>query len=101
MAARSHGLKPLRIATLFYARRLVRKSAKAATRLMPKKATGSNIIFWIVIGFLFAPLAVLIIYSFNKSRSGEWTGFSFIWYQKLFLGSPDHWKAFQNSIQIA
>ena len=68
---------------------------------MPKKATGSNIIFWIVIGFLFAPLAVLIIYSFNKSRSGEWTGFSFIWYQKLFLGSPDLWKAFQNSILIA
>jgi len=101
MAARNHGLKPLRIATLFYARRLVRKSAKTAAKLMPKKVTGSNIIFWIVIGFLFAPLAVLIIYSFNKSRSGEWAGFSFIWYQKLFLGSPDLWKAFQNSVTIA
>ena len=101
MAIRSHGLKPLRIAALFYARRLVRKSAKTAAKLMPRKAKGSNIIFWIVIGFLFAPLAVLIIYSFNKSRSGEWTGFSFIWYQKLFLGSPDLWKAFQNSILIA
>lgn len=101
MAARIHGLKPFRIATLFYARRLVRKSAKAAAKLMPKKATGSSIIFWIVIAFLFMPLFVLILYSFNKSRSGEWTGFSFIWYQKLFLDSPDLWRAFRNSILIA
>ncbi|HWP68286.1 MAG TPA: ABC transporter permease [Rectinemataceae bacterium] len=101
MAARIHGLKPFRIATLFYARRIVRKSAKAAAKLMPKKTTGSSIIFWIVIAFLFMPLFVLILYSFNKSRSGEWTGFSFIWYQKLFLDSPDLWRAFRNSILVA
>ena len=101
MAARIHGLKPFRIATLFHARRLVRKSARAAAKLMPKKATGSSIIYWIVIAFLFMPLAVLILYSFNKSRSGEWTGFSFVWYQKLFLGSPDLWRAFRNSVLIA
>jgi len=47
------------------------------------------------------PLVVLIAYSFNKSRSGEWTGFSFVWYQKLFMDSPDLWKAFQNSAIIA
>ncbi|HWR11392.1 MAG TPA: ABC transporter permease [Rectinemataceae bacterium] len=68
---------------------------------MPKKAVGSNIIYWIVIGFLFMPLVVLIVYSFNKSRSGEWTGFSFVWYQKLFFDSPDLWKAFQNSVIVA
>jgi len=101
MAARIHGLKPFRIATLFYARRLVRKSARAAAKLIPKKTTGSSIIFWLVIGFLFLPLFVLILYSFNKSRSGEWTGFSFIWYQKLFLDSPDLWRAFRNSVLIA
>jgi len=101
MADRIHGLKPLRVATLFYARRLVRKSAKAASRLVPRKAVGSSIIFWIVIAFLFAPLAVLILYSFNRSRSGQWTGFSFIWYQKLFLDSPDLWKAFRSSVLIA
>jgi len=101
MADRIHGLKPLRVATLFYARRLVRKSAKAASRLVPRKAVGSSIIFWIVIAFLFAPLAVLILYSFNRSRSGQWTGFSFIWYQKLFLDSPDLWKAFRSSVFIA
>ena len=101
MADRIHGLKPLRVATLFYARRLVRKSAKVASRLVPRKAVGSSIIFWIVIAFLFAPLAVLILYSFNRSRSGQWTGFSFIWYQKLFLDSPDLWKAFRSSVFIA
>lgn len=101
MAARIHGLKPLRIAALFYARRLVRKSAKAASRLLPRKAKVSGVIFWIVIGFLFMPLAVLILYSFNSSRSGDWTGFSFVWYQKLFLDSPDLWRAFRNSAIIA
>ncbi len=101
MAARVHKFGPLRIAALFHARRIVRKGAKAAIGLVPKKALGSNIIYWLVIGFLFMPLVVLIAYSFNKSRSGEWTGFSFVWYQKLFMDSPDLWKAFQNSVIIA
>ena len=101
MASRIHGLKPIRIAALYHARRIVRKGARAAARLLPKKAKGSNIIYWLVIAFLFAPLFVLLLFSFNESRSGEWTGFSFVWYQKLFIGSPDLWKAFRNSILIA
>ncbi|MGB4585478.1 MAG: ABC transporter permease [Rectinemataceae bacterium] len=101
MKSRNHGFKPIRIAALFHARRIVRKGAKAAAKLLPKKAKGSNIIYWLVIAFLFAPLFVLLLFSFNESRSGEWTGFSFVWYQKLFMGSPDLWKAFQNSIIIA
>jgi spermidine/putrescine transport system permease protein len=44
---------------------------------------------------------VLILYSFNSARSMHWEGFSLIWYEKLFLGSRDLWKAFQNSIVIA
>lgn len=35
--------------------------------------------------FLYAPIAVLIIFSFNKSRIfGVWTGFSLDWYAALF-----------------
>lgn len=35
--------------------------------------------------FLYAPIAVLIIFSFNESKtSGNWTGFSLKWYQALF-----------------
>ncbi len=35
--------------------------------------------------FLYAPIVVLIIFSFNASKSrGKWGGFSLDWYQKLF-----------------
>ena len=35
--------------------------------------------------FLYAPIAVLIVFSFNESRNpGVWTGFSLQWYQELF-----------------
>lgn len=101
MASRRHGFRPYRIAALFHARRLLRKSARAAARLLPKKWSASNLVFWLVIGFLFMPLFVLVVYSFNSSRSGDWTGFSFVWYEKLFVGSPDLWKAFSNSLVIA
>jgi len=101
MNVRGHGLKALRIAALFNARRIMRRGARAASRLVPRKSTASNFIFWMVIAFLFAPLVVLIVYSFNGSRSGEWAGFSFMWYEKLFMGSPDLWRAFRNSLLIA
>ncbi len=35
--------------------------------------------------FLYAPILVLIVFSFNQSKSrGAWTGFTLGWYQKLF-----------------
>lgn len=38
-----------------------------------------------VLTFLYAPIVVLIVFSFNQSKSrGAWTGFTFGWYQKLF-----------------
>jgi len=44
---------------------------------------------WVYLGlvlvFLYAPIAVLILYSFNESRMmGHWTGFSLQWYKALF-----------------
>jgi spermidine/putrescine transport system permease protein len=47
------------------------------------------------------PLFVLVLYSFNESKSGSWTGFSLRWYIKLFSDSPDLWRAFGNSAIIA
>lgn len=39
----------------------------------------------VVMAFLYAPIVVLIVFSFNQSKSrGAWTGFTFDWYQKLF-----------------
>ncbi len=35
--------------------------------------------------FLYAPLVIVVAYSFNESRlNAQWTGFTFAWYQKLF-----------------
>jgi spermidine/putrescine transport system permease protein len=35
--------------------------------------------------FLYAPLAIVVVYSFNDSRlNAEWVGFTLSWYQKLF-----------------
>ncbi len=39
---------------------------------------------FIVFTFLYAPIAVLIAYSFNSSKSSKWTGFTFDWYVQLF-----------------
>lgn len=61
----------------------------------------SRTIFIATIIFLFLPLFVLILYSFNGSKGMNWTGFSFRWYEQLFLHSRDLWRAFWNSILIA
>jgi spermidine/putrescine transport system permease protein len=35
--------------------------------------------------FLYAPLAIVVVYSFNDSRlNAEWVGFTLAWYEKLF-----------------
>jgi spermidine/putrescine transport system permease protein len=76
----------------------------SGARIRAKRRKGpalSDFIYGAVIVFLFAPLAVLFIYSFNSSRSGSWNGFSFIWYEKLFMGSGELWHAFGNSAIIA
>lgn len=49
-----------------------------------KKLTFSRAIYWFTISFLFLPLIVLMIYSFNSSRSFTFTGFSLKWYYGLF-----------------
>ncbi len=91
-----------------------------------KKHTLSRTIYWMTIGFLFLPLVVLMIYSFNSSRSFSFTGFSLKWYYGLFakwlkpgtiktvfpdysdkeiiqviLKSKNIWKAVWNSLMIA
>jgi spermidine/putrescine transport system permease protein len=61
----------------------------------------SRFVFWATMLFLFMPLFVLIIYSFNSSRTMSWGGFSFRWYQELFLSSANLWRAVRNSVLIA
>lgn len=44
----------------------------------------SNIVLWLVFLFLYMPLLVVIVYSFNESKlASVWSGFSFKWYNAL------------------
>ena len=51
--------------------------------------------------FLYAPILVLIVYSFNESKSrGQWGGFTLKWYGELFR-DPDIIKALFYSFIVA
>jgi len=64
-----------------------------------KVALGANA--WLVFAFLYIPILVLIIFSFNDSRSvARWTGFSMEWYLSLFDNEP-LLRAARNSLLIA
>ena len=55
----------------------------------------------LVFAFLFAPIIVLVVFSFNKARSGtDWTGFSTHWYSDL-AHNPDALQAFRNTLKVA
>jgi spermidine/putrescine transport system permease protein len=55
----------------------------------------------LVFAFLFAPIVVLVVFSFNRTRSGtRWTGFTTRWYSALFHNS-DALQAFRNTLKVA
>lgn len=54
-----------------------------------------------VLVFFYAPIAVLVINSFNASRfGGTWDGFTLGWYEKLW-DNDDIWSALRTSLEIA
>jgi spermidine/putrescine transport system permease protein len=54
-----------------------------------------------VYAFLYVPLAVVVIFSFNDSMlNAEWVGFTFDWYRKL-AGNGEMLRAAANSLLIA
>ncbi|MDR0558134.1 MAG: ABC transporter permease [Treponema sp.] len=78
------------------------EAAKHARRAIRKPSVSfSQMVFFATIVFLFLPLFVLILYSFNASKGMNWSGFSFVWYEQLFFHSRDLWHAFWNSMFIA
>ncbi|MDR0382361.1 MAG: ABC transporter permease [Spirochaetaceae bacterium] len=72
-----------------------------ARRAASKRFTFSETVFICTLIFLFLPLFVLVLYSFNSSKSMNWGGFSFVWYEQLFVNSRNLWRAFWNSMLIA
>lgn len=54
----------------------------------------------IVFLFLYSPIVVMIIFSFNESKSlGVFTNFSLKWYEKV-IGNPEVWRALYNSFWV-
>ena len=54
-----------------------------------------------VLAFLYLPIAVLVVYSFNASRLNvSWQGFTFDWYRQLAMNSPLRQAAW-NSLVVA
>ena len=76
------------------------EAERHARRAFKNGFSFSNTVFLVTLVFLFLPLIVLVIYSFNNSTSMTWTGFSFRWYQRL-LTERGLWIAFRNSVIIA
>jgi len=76
------------------------EASRHARRAARKVFSFSQLVFVITMVFLFLPLVILIVSSFNDSTSMRWTGFSFRWYQTLF-SERELWRSFRNSILIA
>ena len=63
--------------------------------------TLSRILIALVFVIMYSPLAVLILFSFNASKStGVFTGFSLKWYAELF-SSPETFIALRNTLILA
>lgn len=77
------------------------EAGRHARRSMRKPFSFSKLVFIGVMVFLFLPLLVLVLYSFNESKGMSWTGFSLVWYEQLFFHSRDLWRSFWNSVFIA
>ncbi|MBQ9630903.1 MAG: spermidine/putrescine ABC transporter permease PotC, partial [Treponema sp.] len=61
----------------------------------------SNTVLFFTLLFLFLPLIVVIINSFNQSKGPEFTKFSFVWYKELIFHSRPLWEALLNSVIVA
>lgn len=65
------------------------------------RRSASKAVFIGCMAFLFVPLVVLVLFSFNENKAPIFTGFSLTWYRKLFTDSASLWSAFLRSITIA
>ena len=77
------------------------RHAKRAWRRHGSKFSFSKLVLWLTIIFLFLPLFVIIVYSFNESKGAEFTKVSLTWYKELFFNSKALWQALLNSILVA
>jgi len=77
------------------------RHAKKHWKKHGKPFSFSNFVLTLTLAFLFIPLFVIIFYSFNESKESSFSGFSFVWYQKLIFESAPLWNSLWNSLIIA
>ncbi len=81
------------------------QSSSASARMRPRpRGIGDRLLAlnaWFVFIFFYAPIVVLIIFSFNSGRFvNQWQGFSLAWYAKLFADDAIG-LALRNSLIVA
>ena len=65
------------------------------------KSALANMYSLLIYAFLYIPIVVLIIFSFNDSKyRGKWSGFTLRWYQDLF-SDPDIMRALYTTFVVA
>lgn len=77
------------------------KHAKRGWKKRARLFSFSNTVLALALLFLFIPLFVIIFYSFNASESSRFTGFSFVWYEELFIKSGALWQSLLYSAIVA
>lgn len=82
------------------------KTTAPATRVRGGSRLGDRVLkvyVWLILAWLFLPIAVMIVFGFNDTRSKSnvtWQGFTFKWWGRLG-DYPELTLAVQNSLQIA
>ena len=98
-------VQPVVYFRLLGSKKPVSENARHAKRTWKKnghlKLSFSKTVLWFTLLFLFVPLFVIVIYSFNDSKGAEFTKFSMRWYKELFFNSNALWTALLNSLIVA
>ncbi len=81
---------------IFYSRRKerdlspVEQETLRRQRMGLRRHYGSQLYLWLLLMVLYAPIALIAVFSFTKSKVlGNWTGFSMELYANLFTGHAD------------
>ena len=81
---------------IFYSRRKerdltpVEQETLRRQRMGMRRHYGSQLYLWLLLMVLYAPIALIAVFSFTKSKVlGNWTGFSMDLYANLFTGHAD------------
>jgi spermidine/putrescine transport system permease protein len=81
-----------------------RTTAPAPEAPRPRRAWFLRTWTYVMIGYLFVPIVVMVVFGFNDYRPARfnfvWKEFSFVWWRELFA-DPDLLEAFQNSLIVA